>query len=78
MQKHEVKTWLSICGISLRGYADGLLKCPHKAVKAANEEAHSRNSRMETLSDHHDRPLSRPTKGILSSKSVKRIIRGLF
>ena len=34
MQKHEVKTWLSICGISLcvRGYADG------KAVKAASEE----------------------------------------
>ena len=32
MRKHEVKTWLSICGISLRGYADG------KAVKAASEE----------------------------------------
>ncbi len=31
MQKHEVKTWLSICGINLRGYADGLVKVPRKS-----------------------------------------------
>ena len=35
MQKHEVKTWLSICGISLRGYADG------KAVKAVHSKVRS-------------------------------------
>lgn len=37
-------SWLSICGISLRGYADGLVKFPCKAGKAASEEAETRNS----------------------------------
>ncbi len=69
MQKHEVRTWLSICGISLRGYADGLVKFPRRAVKAASEEAQSRNSRKEMLSDPHDRPLSRSTKGIQKCKA---------